>query len=168
MHLAQLPYMISVSIKFHCNSRTTLWQVCYTKFPTFLTKTIWQADRHTYGWADFSIPHPFSLSSISICHLHMKTNKLPGLPGKIMRYIVNCNIFFLVLFSFCIVYMQCPLTLKSVDQPFPKQALVFMCLQYKSFENTVGKGDIAQNEQCLLFPQCFLPFWRTFCYSHQF
>ena len=23
---------------------------------------------------------------------------------------------------------------------FPKQVLVFMCLQYKSFENTVGKG----------------------------
>ena len=25
-----------------------------------------------------------------------------------------------------------------------KQALVFTCLQYKSFENTVGKGEIAQ------------------------
>ena len=28
----------------------------------------------------------------------------------------------------------------------------FMCLQYKSFENTVGKGEIARNEQFLLFP----------------
>ena len=27
-----------------------------------------------------------------------------------------------------------------------------MCLQYKSFENTVGKGEIACNEQFLLFP----------------
>ena len=27
--------------------------------------------------------------------------------------------------------------------PFPKQALVFTCLKYKSFENTVGKGEIA-------------------------
>ena len=35
---------------------------------------------------------------------------------------------------------------------FPKQALVFMCLQYKSFENNVGKGEIARNEQFLLFP----------------
>ena len=26
--------------------------------------------------------------------------------------------------------------------PFPKQALVFTCLQYRSFENTVGKGAI--------------------------
>ena len=37
--------------------------------------------------------------------------------------------------------------------PFPKQALVFTCLQYKSFENTVGKGEIARNEQFLLFPK---------------
>ena len=43
------------------------------------------------------------------------------------------------------------------NQPFPKQALVFTCLQYKSFENTVGKGEIARNEQFLLFSQCFLP-----------
>ena len=34
---------------------------------------------------------------------------------------------------------------------FPKQALVFTWLQYKSFEITVGKGEIARNEQFLLF-----------------
>ena len=33
-----------------------------------------------------------------------------------------------------------------------QQALVFKCLQYKSFENTVGKEEIARNEQFLLFP----------------
>ena len=37
-------------------------------------------------------------------------------------------------------------------KPFPKQALVFTCLQNKSFENTVGKGEITHNEQFLLFP----------------
>ena len=31
------------------------------------------------------------------------------------------------------------------------------CLQYKSFEITVGKGEIASHEQFLLFPQGFLP-----------
>ena len=41
-------------------------------------------------------------------------------------------------------------------KPFPKQALVFRCLQCKSFKNTVGKGEIAHKEQFLLFPQCFL------------
>ena len=36
--------------------------------------------------------------------------------------------------------------------PFPKQTLVFTCLQYKSFENTAEKGEIALNDQFLLFP----------------
>ena len=30
-----------------------------------------------------------------------------------------------------------------------------MYLQYKIFENTVGKGEIARNEQFLLFPPVF-------------
>ena len=42
---------------------------------------------------------------------------------------------------------------------FPKKALEFTCLQYKSFEITGGKGEIARNEQFLLFPQRFLPFF---------
>ena len=48
--------------------------------------------------------------------------------------------------------------------PFPKKTLVFMYLQYKSFENTKGKGEIARNEQFLLFPvfstglENFMPF----------
>ena len=45
------------------------------------------------------------------------------------------------------------------SEPLPKQALVFTCLQYTSFENTVGKGEIAHYEQFLLFPQLFLPVW---------
>ena len=51
--------------------------------------------------------------------------------------------------------------------PFPKQALVFTCLPYKSFENTVGKGEIACDKQFLLFPQCFLLILRAFCHIHQ-
>ena len=46
-------------------------------------------------------------------------------------------------------------------QPFPKQALVFTWLLINYFENTVGKGEIAHNEQFHLFPQCFLLFWIT-------
>ena len=53
---------------------------------------------------------------------------------------------------------------KRSTEPFPKQALVFTCLQSKSFENPVGKGEIARNEQFLLFPNRFLPPWRTFCH----
>ena len=42
-----------------------------------------------------------------------------------------------------------------------------MCLQYKSSENTVVKGEIAHDKQFFLFQQCFLPFWRTICHFHQ-
>ena len=42
-------------------------------------------------------------------------------------------------------------------------SLVFTCLQYKSFQNTVSKGEIARNEQFLLFPPSFLPIWGAFC-----
>ena len=34
----------------------------------------------------------------------------------------------------------------------------FTCLQYKSFENIVGKGETARNKQFLLFPPVFYPF----------
>ena len=30
-----------------------------------------------------------------------------------------------------------------------------------------GKREIARYEQCLLFPQCFIPVWITFCCFHQ-
>ena len=51
--------------------------------------------------------------------------------------------------------------------PFPNKPWFFRCLQYKSFENTAGKGEIARNEQFLLLPQCFLHIWKTFSYFHQ-
>ena len=54
-----------------------------------------------------------------------------------------------------------------VELTLPKQALLFTCLQYKAFENNVGKREISRNEQFLLFTQCFLPVWRTFCHFHQ-
>ena len=33
--------------------------------------------------------------------------------------------------------------LEDLTQPCPKQARVFTCMPYMSFENTVGKGEIA-------------------------
>ena len=46
---------------------------------------------------------------------------------------------------------------------------MLMHQQQTAFENIVGKGEIARNEQFLLFPQCFLliqiilsPFVHTF------
>ena len=36
----------------------------------------------------------------------------------------------------------------------------------KTLENTVQKVEIAHKKQFLLFPQCFLSFWRGFCHIH--
>ena len=48
---------------------------------------------------------------------------------------------------------------------FPKQALVFTCLQYKSFENTVGKGAIMSNFS--FSHDVFYLFLRIHCHFHQ-
>ena len=40
-------------------------------------------------------------------------------------------------------------------EPFAKQALIFSCLQYMSFENTVGKGEITHIKLFLLFIYLF-------------
>ena len=53
---------------------------------------------------------------------------------------------------------------ETIINHFTNKPLVFKCLPYKSFENNVGKGEIARKEQFLLFPHCFLPVWRTLSY----
>ena len=50
---------------------------------------------------------------------------------------------------------------------FPTQWRLLTPLGNKPFENTVGKGEIARNEQFLLFPQCFLPVLIAFRHFHQ-
>ena len=47
--------------------------------------------------------------------------------------------------------------LKMDQLTLSKQALVLTCLQYKSFENTAGKGENAHNEQFLLFHSVLYP-----------
>ena len=57
--------------------------------------------------------------------------------------------------------------IQRVENRLAKEKMLVTCLQYKSVENNVGKGEIDRNEQFLLLPQCFLPFWRTFCHFHE-
>ena len=77
---------------------------------------------------------------------------LPTSTHQMLYFQYFGKVFFLILRGGGGERKHCPTEYK----PFPKQALVFTCLQNKSFENTVGKGEIARNEQFLLFPQCFL------------
>ena len=44
----------------------------------------------------------------------------------------------LTYFCFVVCNCRCSVNLRCSFNPFPKQALVFTCLQYKSFENTRG------------------------------
>ena len=44
-----------------------------------------------------------------------------------------------------------------MHSPFPKQAIDYTCLQYKSIENTVDKGEIV----CY---KCLLPILKTLCH----
>ena len=60
----------------------------------------------------------------------------------------------------CVQCSKNSLTLSQISPGFYVSAV-------KSFENTVGKGEIAHDEQFLLFPQCFLPVLRSFCHFHQ-
>ena len=50
------------------------------------------------------------------------------------------------------------------SKPIPTQWHLLTPLGNKPSENTVGKGEIARNEQFLLFPQCFLPVWIALCH----
>ena len=58
---------------------------------------------------------------------------------------------------------QCQILFFGKDLTLPQTSPGF----YVSFENTVGKGEIARNTEFLLFPQRFLHFWRTFCHFKQ-
>ena len=67
---------------------------------------------------------------------------------------------------------------RNCAQSFPKQAPVLRVCSSSLLKilwekekllimSTVGKGEIAHNEQSILFPQCFLPFRRTFCHFYK-
>ena len=50
----------------------------------------------------------------------------------------------------------------DASESYPKHILVFTCLQYESFENTVGKEEIGHNEYFLLFRQCICTILENF------
>ena len=58
------------------------------------------------------------------------------------------------------------LTLKIKFNSFPNKPW-FLRVCSTSLLKTVGKEEIARNEQFLFFPQYFLLVWRTFCHFDQ-
>ena len=55
------------------------------------------------------------------------------------------------LFTISICMVTWKLSGSGTHHPYPKQALVFACLQYKSLKNTVGQGEIARNRSNFSF-----------------
>ena len=51
--------------------------------------------------------------------------------------------------------------------PFADTSWFLRVYNTRLLKKTVGKGEIARNEQFLFFPQCFLPVWINFCHFRQ-
>ena len=116
--------------------------------------------------SNWNVLHSSFLEFITIIPNHF--------PQKaILPLLLQKGFFFLLLQHYACMFLQhyhtCTCTksiYKSIFHPFPnKPWLLRVCST--SLLKTVGKEEIARNEQFLLFPQHFLPFWRTFCHFHQ-
>ena len=90
-----------------------------------------------------------------------------------LKMLVDINFYVYVIFKICRFYCVSTCTCHTLITvvslcpylgtlwAFFKQALVFMCLQYKSFENTIGEGKIALVTSNFPFSHCvFYPFWE--------
>ena len=55
---------------------------------------------------------------------------------------------------------------KSFLNPFPNKPCYLRVCSTRLLK-TLGKGEIARNDQFLLFPQCFLAFWIAFSHVYQ-
>ena len=109
-------------------------------------------------------------------HVTEKLKFVLGGAENIMGKRENAGYHHFLLFTYCfqklfhLGHLKVRIVWERVKQginPFPNKPW-FLCPQYKSFENTVEKKEeIACNKQFILFPQRFLPFWRTFCHFHQ-
>ena len=51
--------------------------------------------------------------------------------------------------------------------PFPHNDIFWRPWETSLLKTLWGKGEIARNEQFLLFPQCFLPVWKIFFHFRQ-
>ena len=82
-----------------------------------------------------------ALFSLSFCHNHE--------PCWVASWLVNLTCDFV---DACLIPSW-----DKLSEPIPTQWHLLTPLGNKPLENTVEKGEIAHNEQFLLYPQCFLP-----------
>ena len=93
---------------------------------------------------------PYGLANQNLCYIQIYKSWRKKAKKVLEEWLVNMD-----------PGLQHHLTLSQTSPSFYMSAA-------KSFENTAGKGEIACYEQFLLFLQCFLTFWRTFCHFIKF
>ena len=77
--------------------------------------------------------------------------------------VLSCNTFRMLVS----IQLSSSFANETLINPFPNKPW-FLCVCCTSLLKTLWeKEKIARNEQFLLFPQCFLPFSRTFFHIHQ-
>ena len=161
----------------HCWKRITCWfpafppftPQCFQKSSCFKVAKIQGCVVKAQTSQCAGMPHKhFSLWGLYICYFccsgqHHSIKIGPKLT-EIRVIIIVVAVCFWVLYKLKSIVSETSFLPLTFSHTIPG----LTCLQYKSFENTVGrKGEIAHNEQFLLFPLCVLPVWRTFCYFHR-
>ena len=108
-------------------------------------------DRKFSKWEENTVGKGEIARNDSVC------SNLHHSPSQVLRNLLRNifeNVFVALLQEKMLITSLSCLLLLTLSQTSPG----FTCLRYNSFESTVGKGEIARNEQFLLFPQCFKPF----------
>ena len=67
----------------------------------------------------------------------------------------------------CDTLQERKVTNELMHWPFLNKPLFLLVCITSLLKTMLGKWEIVHNKQFLLFPPCFLPFWRTFCHFHQ-
>ena len=109
-----------------------------------------------------SSANSFSLEESKICRKRVNKQKKLLLPYRGQHFAI------LTIFNFSSanVFSFVPFWNFAVN-PFPNIPWFLHVYSIITFGHTLGKGRITHNDQFLLFPQCFLPFRKTFCHLYQ-
>ena len=102
---------------------------------------------------------PLSLPTYSRKNKNKKEKKIGGLNAS--------------LFAICACFSQSlnyrlgnKKTFSHINYSFSKAAAVLTCVYSTSPSKTLWEKEKLPNEQFILFLECFLPIWKTFCLFH--
>ena len=140
---------------------------CAIKYKSlYLQCTFWQMSQCLYDPIDTSENIVGKVENASKLHVLLIQKCCWQLKEKSCPYQILIHICYLQN-ALCFFFLNFDKSLLVHVFTLSQTSLFFYVSKYKFFETTVGKREIAYNEQFPLFPQRFLPFWRTCCHFHQ-